>query len=451
MGCNECDHKPQDHSYLFPCAAVEINNPEKLVLLRKVVIPATMTEEDVPPAIGRYHNVVLKYESSGHIYLYSSDGIPTLLETELPQEIIDRIANLEDGLEETNQELEDLKNSPDVVDIVPTYAELQSYDTSELGDNDIIRVLQDETHGGASAYYRWNKGTSTWTFIGVVGSYYTKDETDTLLNNKQDVLTAGDNIQITGNTISATDTTYAAGNGLILNGTEFSVDTTVIAEKDNIPTVVQSKGTSTASVMSQAATTKMIHPSYQYHPDRIGIGESASVSGNGSVAIGDVARADQTHSIALGSAARTLLSYGIAIGGGSGNTFTIARGGGSIAIGVDAEAGTGSAGENATGAVALGAYSYTTQAGEVSINSANTNYGYNGSNYRLLTGLYDPQSAHDAATKGYVDPSTDTTAPTSSTTGRLGEIRIDTSTNTAYMCVSADSATSTYTWKQITA
>ena len=29
--------------------------------------------------------------------------------------------------------------------------------------------------------------------------------------------------------------------------------------------------------------------------------------------------------------------------------------------------------------------------------------GYNSSNYRLLTGLYDPQTAHDAATKGYTD------------------------------------------------
>lgn len=34
---------------------------------------------------------------------------------------------------------------------------------------------------------------------------------------------------------------------------------------------------------------------------------------------------------------------------------------------------------------------------------AQANYGYNGSAYRLLTGLYDPQSDHDAATKGYVD------------------------------------------------
>lgn len=49
----------------------------------------------------------------------------------------------------------------------------------------------------------------------------------------QEKLIAGTNVQIAadGKTISATDTTYTAGNGLNLSGTEFSVDTTAIQEK----------------------------------------------------------------------------------------------------------------------------------------------------------------------------------------------------------------------------
>ena len=48
----------------------------------------------------------------------------------------------------------------------------------------------------------------------------------------QEKLTAGDNIQISEeNVISATDTTYTAGTGLDLDGTEFSVDTSEIQEK----------------------------------------------------------------------------------------------------------------------------------------------------------------------------------------------------------------------------
>lgn len=57
----------------------------------------------------------------------------------------------------------------------------------------------------------------------------------------QGKLTAGANIQISGSTISATDTTYSAGQGLDLNGTTFSVDYDEVQEKlesgQNIKTV----------------------------------------------------------------------------------------------------------------------------------------------------------------------------------------------------------------------
>lgn len=52
------------------------------------------------------------------------------------------------------------------------------------------------------------------------------DSIDDLSENKQDKLIASTNIQIAsdGKTISATDTTYTAGNGLTLTGTEFSAN-----------------------------------------------------------------------------------------------------------------------------------------------------------------------------------------------------------------------------------
>lgn len=177
MTCNACGEKPKKCGNCnkdFPRAVIEINNPETLVLLRKVVIPASMgTEEQVPPAIGKYHNVILYYEANKHVYLYSSDGIPTLLEMDIPQELLDRIEDLEDGLSTLEEEFEEFKNSPDVVDIVATYADLQEYDTSSLGDKDIVRVLSDETHGGASTYYRWMKNDSQWEYIGTFGDSIT--------------------------------------------------------------------------------------------------------------------------------------------------------------------------------------------------------------------------------------------------------------------------------------
>lgn len=197
MTCSSCGEHPKNTSKDFTKAVIEINNPESLVLFRKVVIPASLgDEQSVPPVVGKYHNVLLHYEASNKSYLYSSDGIPTLMSTDIPQEVWDT-------LDELQTEIDDLKNSPDVVDIVATYATLQSYDTSRLGDNDVIRVLSDETHNGASTYYRWNATTQSWTYIGEVGDYYTKGQVDALLNSKQNTLTAGENITITNNVISA--------------------------------------------------------------------------------------------------------------------------------------------------------------------------------------------------------------------------------------------------------
>lgn len=299
MGCGCGKDKPKGEGKSFTKAVIEINNREKITLLRKVVIPTSLGDETtIPPAVGEYRNVILVYEASKRVYIYSSDGIPTLvaidplfIESELEKlgieieeekeareeadaELSHEIEAVESDLEaETAARIQadnglqgsinthttqitnlstqintettnrqnadiDLQNqidaisaSSDVKDIVGTYQELQNYDTSGLGNNDIIKVLRDETQDGATTYYRWNAANQTFSLIGEEGPYYTKSETDSLLTGKQDVLEAGENISIIGDIISATDTTYTAGSGLDLTGTEFSVDTSTIQEK----------------------------------------------------------------------------------------------------------------------------------------------------------------------------------------------------------------------------
>ena len=75
-------------------------------------------------------------------------------------------------------QIDAISSASDVVDVVGTYAELQNYDTSKLSDNDIIKVLTDETHDDAISYYRWNDATNAFTYIGSQGPFYTKSETD---------------------------------------------------------------------------------------------------------------------------------------------------------------------------------------------------------------------------------------------------------------------------------
>lgn len=232
MTCGTCGEKHKkcgNCNKNFPRAVIEINNPETLVLLRKVVIPASMGDDTtVPPAIGKYHNVILHYEANNHTYIYSSDGIPTLLEMDVPQQVWDSIDTLQ-------QEIDDMKNSPDVVDIVDTYADLMTYDTSDLGDKDVIRVLNDETHDDESTYYRWSTTTQTWTYIGSTGPKSAQTQWTGTETNADD----------TGTVVNVTTTTgdfvWEEGNIVTVNFThdtksrnELNIDSTGDIPIDNV-------------------------------------------------------------------------------------------------------------------------------------------------------------------------------------------------------------------------
>lgn len=106
--------------------------------------------------------------------------------TNIANEIIDR-QNADNGLQ---GQIDAIVSKSDVVDIVGTYAELQAYDTSTLGNNDVVKVLDDSTHNDAQTYYRWviTGGVGAWVYIGSEAETYTKAETNALLNAKQDTI-----------------------------------------------------------------------------------------------------------------------------------------------------------------------------------------------------------------------------------------------------------------------
>ena len=62
----------------------------------------------------------------------------------------------------------------DVVDIVATKAKLDSYDKLLITENDVIKVLADESSFGATTYYRLVG--NTFLLVGKIGPYYTKSE-----------------------------------------------------------------------------------------------------------------------------------------------------------------------------------------------------------------------------------------------------------------------------------
>lgn len=437
----------------------------------------------------------------------------------------------------------------DVKDIVGTYAELQAYDTTHLGDNDIIKVLQDEEHDDETTYYRYNKTTDSFTLIGEEGPYYTKAAADSqfvpqtrTVNNKalssnislnasdvsalpsstkygasidasgttlslkdqdgntlgttttQDTTyTAGSNVSISANNeISATDTTYsnftgtdgqtAGASGLVPAPATTDADkflksdgTWDTAGGGGGPTVVQTTGTSQTDVMSQNATTGMVFasPGTSSSAIRIGNNPSAAVGlygvfiGYGAggaigvgdcIAIGRTASAKGESSIALCHQAKVTANRSIAIGFGTShsNINGPAPSGATpiatIAIGPEAAANNSwstAVGQRAwayyTGSVAIGAGSKPTRAGEMNIGSQYTSYGYNNTNYRILTGLHDGIDNHSAATVAQGNTLA-TSAPTTATEGVLGQLYTDTTNMHTYQCTAING--SEYTWTQ---
>lgn len=83
--------------------------------------------------------------------------------------------------------------------------------------------------------------------------------------------------------------------------------------------------------------------------------------------------------------------------------------------------------------------------GVVSFGNPNITEFYNGTGYRLLTGLYDGQSLHDAATLAQGN-TLSTTAPTTSTVGVLGQLYTDTTNMHTYQCTGISGGV--YTWTQ---
>lgn len=728
MTCTSCGDKPKNSAKGFPRAVVEINNPESLVLLRKVVIPVSMgTEEDVPPAIGKYFNVLLQYEANGHIYLYSSDGIPTAIEANIPQEVLDRIEDLEiedtrlhneiaevasDLADETtareaadsalSSSIESLSSSLSAeteareladaalegsinnltVDLeeeagareaadaalggridtvagnlatetanrisadeglqanitaeataranadtalgtridgvaadlaaetsartaadtalgnrvtaieekIPTQASaqnqladkdfvnssvatntanyisdngqpftslaaLEAY-SGTLTNNDYAFVVGTDQAGNTTyTRYKYVASTSSWAEEYVLNnSSFTANQwaainsgitsgdvsklaglaniqtiganlslTNGELSATDTTYTAGSNVQISAqNVISATDTTYTAGTGLDLTGTQFSIDNTV-ALKSEIPTKTSDltndsdfvtntdyATTSTGGVIKTStnygnqltsngvlAGASKTYAAYQSSPDTMLVSKNCLenvIDGKGLVDQTDLATkqdtltagsniqinnnvisaTDTTYSNFTGATSSTAGTNGLvpapAAGdegkflSGNGQWTTVSQYAlpiasatdlGGIKVGanltIDSTTGVLSAdaqqitpvqttgtstadimsqdavtkmiypyyqnqnkgiiaiGTNANAlyrsSIALGPYSTTSAVGEMNIGSTNTQYGYNNSNYRLLTGLYDPQNDHDAATKGYVDTS----------------------------------------------
>lgn len=263
---------------------------------------------------------------------YTKDVLDTLLEeierqireeaeareakdAELEQAITTEIQEREQADQEINDRITDIQNSPDVRFIVDTYADLEELDKAEVGDKDYARVLQDETHDGASTYYQFNLADQTWTYIGMTGPYYTKQEIDEKIDN---IPTAVLYNEYGENEDGALTQKFVSDK---LNGQSVVIGVNA----------VDSRGTSVVighdAQASSASNEQVIiggRAKGSVSGIVVAVGPEAQATGTGSIAIGGSTKATETGATAIGGSATN--TYATAIRGTASNRYSTALG-----------------------------------------------------------------------------------------------------------------------------
>lgn len=249
-------------------AVLQINNHDCPTVFHKVTFPAAMGDDETnPPRNGQYRNVLLVYEANGHAYMFSSDGIPTLISdggqgvddynelTNKPSieghelagdsslEDIGVTDAIEDALEDYSptSEFAEVSFTGDYGDLIgaPTIPTKTSDLTNDGADNTSVYVEADElatvaTSGSYNdlsntpvipSYSDFTGATSSVAgAAGLVPAPAAGDDTKFL---------SGDG---TWKTVSS-GSSYTAGNGISIDANnEISIDGTVVAELSDLPT-----------------------------------------------------------------------------------------------------------------------------------------------------------------------------------------------------------------------
>lgn len=324
--------------------------------------------------------------------------------------------------------------------------------------------------------------TYTWTKVGGGTLYNTYGQnTDGAMTQKATtdlVYTGGDPKKI-----NIGDNSVTGGTNSIIIGSEDSGTITAATDQIIIGHNITDSSQETIAIGHNVSVggkeSVCIGDSSRSGNSGVAIGRNAQAGGDNSVAIGSggtwQTMANGNSAIAIGFGARALGAEGITIGfypalqtSTTASARSVIIGGRTNVTGTTTTAGTdvviGYGGTvSGIGSVALGAYSSTplnTQ-GVVGIGTTNTAYGYNNTNYRLLTGVHDGEQDHDAVTVGQLNTAIingGTTAPTTSTVGAVGTLYsyVDTTGTTPTpvlsVCTAVDTtdpSNPTYTWTDL--
>lgn len=316
----------------------------------------------------------------------------------LTREVAERVISLE-------EEVEWLENNPDVADIVATYTDLENYDTSTLTDKDIIRVLTDSTHDNNSTYYRYNKSSDTFTYIGSSKTYsnFTGATSSTAgTNGLVPAPAAGDEGKFLKGD-GTWDTAGGGGGGDSVYSTKTTSNSATggavyIGDKNSSQEVIVDPSSADNHYKYFWALPSSTNGNTYGKPMDGSVNILGSANGTGTVSIGANSGMNSyaaAYSVRIGNEANAG-SSGVAVGSNSGTTQDNLR---CVCLGAYAKVNT----INVHNSVALGYYANATRSGEVNVGSSDQSYGYNSTAYRVIGGVYDGQDAHDVATVGQIN------------------------------------------------
>lgn len=124
------------------------------------------------------HNYSTLAHNDIRLSINNNNTLITAVSNDLASETAQRTSEVNN----LQQQIDALSSKGDVTDIVGTYQDLENYDTSTLLNKSIIKVLSDSNHDYAPSYYKWNAGTSSFSYIGSEAPTYNKTEIDEMDN-----------------------------------------------------------------------------------------------------------------------------------------------------------------------------------------------------------------------------------------------------------------------------
>ena len=162
-------------------------------------------------------------EKMGTVAYINNVLAPSLHYTRDPQAQLDDTAQ---GIINLQSQIDLMEQNTNVADVVGTFVDLVNYDKSKITANDIVEVLQDETRANADTYYRLVE--NAWVYIGKLGSYYTRGESDALLAKKVNYADYKDTLSFAESERQKSKNLipypYHAGNSIVNNGITFTVN-----------------------------------------------------------------------------------------------------------------------------------------------------------------------------------------------------------------------------------